>query len=175
MSQGSAGLGMLLAMKFSLALVCVLALASCTTPRPTAPHPSLGQIISLDLPSDTGKLVSVPWRGPRSYVLDFWGPSCKPCKEKLPALVARKQELARKGASLVLVAILDSDESSDQARQVLTSWGVNEPFLVSDVDASKSRAGVSSLPATLVLDASGRLLWSAPDNATDSDVINAVP
>jgi thiol-disulfide isomerase/thioredoxin len=135
----------------------------------------LGQVVSLDLPSDTGKLVSIPWRGPRSYVLDFWAPSCKPCKKKLPALVARKQELASKGASLVLVAVLDHDESSNQAREVLASWGVKEPFLVSDTEASKTRAGVATLPATLVLDTHGRLLWSAPDTASDQDVLNAVP
>jgi thiol-disulfide isomerase/thioredoxin len=135
----------------------------------------LAKPISLDLPTDAGKLVSVPWKGPRAYVLDFWGLTCIPCRRKLPALAARKRDLEAKGASLVLVAVLDPSESAEQARVVLASWGVREPFLVSDIDASKSRAGVVTLPATMVLDERGMLRWVAPDDANADDVVSAVP
>lgn len=163
-------------MKLPLRLALVLSLTGCASgPPPSARHALLGKHVSLDLPTDTGNLVSVPWRGPRSYVVDFWGTTCVPCRAKLPALVAKKRELEARGASLVLVGVLGPHESAESAREVLSSWGVLEPFLVSSIDASKERASVSAVPATLVLDAGGELRWAAPDHATAEDVVRAVP
>jgi hypothetical protein len=159
-----------------LGLGLALTLVGCSArPAPSSPHPMLGKAISLDLPTDKGKLVSMPWRGPRAYVLDFWAPTCKPCREKLPELVGRKRDLEARGAALVLVAILEPSESTDEARRVLASWGVDEPFLVSDSEAARSRAGVPGLPSTMVLDEHGTLRWVAPQQATASDVVGALP
>jgi hypothetical protein len=48
---------------------------------------------------------------------------------KVPALLARQQELAAAGVSLVLVAVLDDDESVDDAAAALQAWGAPAPFL----------------------------------------------
>jgi len=105
----------------------------------------LNQSVSLALPADNGSLVSIP--GSSTYVLDFWATTCEPCRTATPALVARKDEIEARGARLVLVGVLEEEESTDQARGVLESWGVHEPFLVDRDNASKSQLGVMSLPA----------------------------
>lgn len=153
-----------------------LALVSCVHARPrSAEHPMLGRPVNLALPSDDGVLVTVPVESARTTVLDFWAPSCVPCKAKLPELVRREGELRAKGARLVLVAVLAEGESTDKAKETLVSWGVRAPFLIDRGDQSKTQAGVRDLPATLVIDAVGKLLWCAPATANADDVIGAVP
>jgi hypothetical protein len=83
----------------------------------------LGEPVSVSLPADDGSLVTVPTMSGGSYVLDFWAPACEPCRTSTPALVARKAEHQARGASLVLVGVLDQDEDTEQARAVLESWG----------------------------------------------------
>lgn len=134
----------------------------------------LGKQVSFALPSSSGALVSVPAKGARFTVLDFFSPSCEPCRRKLPALYAKHDALAQKGAQLILVAVL-GDEPTDDAEQALASWGVGgAPFLVDHGDVSRVSAGVRGLPATLVLDANGTLEWSAPPTATADQVVSAV-
>jgi hypothetical protein len=93
----------------------------------------------------------------------------------VPALVAKQGELRAKGAELVLVGVLSAGESTEEARGVLASWGVRAPFLIDRGESAKKEAGVTSLPATLVLGPGGKLLWVAPTGATAEDVAGAVP
>ncbi len=142
---------------------------------PSAPNSMMGKRVTFALPSNSGALVSVPAKGARFTVLDFFSPSCKPCKEKLPALYAKRDALSKKGAQLMLVAVL-GDEPTDDATQALASWGVtNAPFLVDHGDVSRASAAVRGLPATLILDRDGTLRWAAPPTATAEQVVDAVP
>jgi hypothetical protein len=75
----------------------------------------------------------------------------------------------------VLVGVLADGESTDDAKRALGSWGVTAPFLVDRDGTGKREAGVTTLPATIVLDASGAVKWVAPPSATADDVVAAVP
>ncbi len=167
---------MLTSRSLLLASAIVAGLAGCKGgPPPSAPSDKLGQSVSFSLPSDEGALVTVPLPGARSTVLDFFGPTCEPCKTKVPALHAKRTELEQKGAKLVLVAVLADGESTDDAKRALGSWGVAAPFLVDKDGTGKREAGVTALPATLVLDASGAVKWVAPPIASAEEVVAAVP
>jgi thiol-disulfide isomerase/thioredoxin len=135
----------------------------------------LGQPVGFALPSDEGKLVTLPLPGSKATVLDFFSPTCVPCKESLPALYATRDRIAAKGGRLLLVAVLADNETTEDARRALTSWGVEAPFLVDHEGVSQREAGVRSLPATLVLDATGVLRWVAPPGAPASAVSAALP
>lgn len=159
-----------------LFLTLLLAIAACgpNAPPKTASHATLGPTVEMSLPTDKGQLGTVPAPGAAVTVVDFFGPTCAPCAEKLPALYAKQAELEAVGAKLVLVGVLADSETTDDARRALASWGVGgAPFLVDSGDASKREAGVRDLPTALVLDARGAVRWSAPADASADDVVEA--
>lgn len=161
---------------YPTAVTLALVGAGCaSSPIPSASHPMLGQRVSFALPSDQGTLVPIPQPGANVTVLDFFAPTCVPCRDKVPALDAKRNELAAVGARLVLVAVLASGEGSNDAAKELASWGVHAPFLVDRADVSRREAGVASLPATLIIDRAGVIRWSAPPNADAADVVASVP
>jgi thiol-disulfide isomerase/thioredoxin len=133
----------------------------------------VGRKVVMDLPSDTGVLISIGGGG-EPLVLDFWAPTCKPCVQKIPALVAREAELRAKGVRLILIAVLAKEESTDAARATLASWGVSHPFLIDREDVSRRAAGVMGLPSTLVLDGTHVVRWVAEPTSTIDEVIGAV-
>ena len=149
-------------------------LAGCgRSPPPSAPSDKLGQTVSFSLPSDDGALVAVPLAGVRATVLDFFGPTCEPCRKKVPELNAQRTALAVHGAKLALVAVLADGESSDDAKHALAAWGVIAPFLVDAEGTGQREAGVIALPTTVVLDAHGVMKWVAPASASAKDVVAA--
>jgi thiol-disulfide isomerase/thioredoxin len=107
-------------------------------------------------------------------VLDFFAPTCEPCKEAIPALFAKKAEIEARGARLVLVAVLGDGESTEDARRALASWGVRAPLLKDSGGVSQRELGVDRLPATVVLDGNGVVRWVAPSKATAEDVVAAL-
>jgi thiol-disulfide isomerase/thioredoxin len=129
--------------------------------------------VSFVLPSDQGALVSVPVPGAHATVLDFFSPTCEPCKKKVPELLGRRDALAAKGVKVVLIAMLADSESTADARRALASWGADSPFLVDRGDTSKVEAGVTALPTTLVLDAGGRVRFRSTPSSTLDDVTAA--
>jgi len=79
-----------------------------------------------------------------------------------------------RGGKLLLVAVLSEDESTEAARGALTSWGVSAPFLIDRGDVLRREAGVTSLPATLVIDEQRHIRWVAPPNTSANDVVAAL-
>ena len=163
-------------LRLALLLCQLFGLLSGCGPRlpASAANDKLGQPVAFSLPSNDGALVSVPAAHARATVLDFFGPSCEPCRKALPALYARREALASRGATLILIAVLAEGESTDDARRALASWGVSAPFLVDNEGTGRREAGVLSLPATLVLDERGVTKWAAPPSASPADVVAAV-
>jgi hypothetical protein len=135
----------------------------------------LGRTVSFSLPTEDGELVRVPSATARATVLEFFAPTCVPCRERVPALAAKQDELSDRGASLVLVAVLADNESTEQARSALDQWGVGSlSFLVDRSGTSQREAGIRDLPETLVLNRAGRVTWVAPRTATAEDVVAAI-
>jgi len=91
----------------------------------------------------------------------------------LPALYAQRGSLAQQGAKLLLVAVLADNESAEDAARALATWGVNAVFLVDSAGTGLREAGVTQLPATLVLDDRGIAKWAAPAGASTADVVAA--
>jgi hypothetical protein len=87
--------------------------------------------------------------------------------------VARTAELEQHGVELVLVAVLSDSESTEDAKKVLSSWGVTRSFLIDRGDALRREVGIESLPGTVLLTSSGEVRWTAPPNAAAADVVAA--
>ncbi len=158
----------------ALALTVTLAACAAAEPRASAPSPLLGHPVSFTLPTDAGDLFSVPPGDHRPLVIDFFAPTCVPCREAVPALFAKRAEIEARGARLLLVGVLGDGEPTEDARRALASWGVRAPFLKDSGGVSQREAGVDRLPATLVLDGDGVVRWVAPPQARAEDVVAAL-
>lgn len=130
--------------------------------------------VRLDLPSDEGALVAIPQPSSPFTVIDAFGPTCEPCREKVPALLARRDELATKGARLVLVAVLGDGETTDDAAAALRSWGAPSPFLVDRGSVLARELGLKELPSSYIIDQQGRVRWSGGFGASAEDIVAAV-
>jgi thiol-disulfide isomerase/thioredoxin len=108
-------------------------------------------------------------------VLDFWSPSCEPCKRTIPAVLARRADIEKKGAVHVLVAVLQKGESVNDARAALATWGIDERFVVDEDGALLAKIGVPEVPAFAIVDSAGLLHWVAPPGVTISNILDAIP
>lgn len=80
-----------------------------------------------------------------------------------------------KRTQLVLVAVLGEGESTAQAKNQLSDWGVSSSFVVDPGAVAQREAGILELPGTLIVDEQGIVRWVAPAEATSDDVLAASP
>lgn len=103
-----------------------------------------GDGVPFDLRSLRGKVV----------VLNFWAAWCAPCREEIPHLQA--WAAGQRGVQVVLVNIGDKP-------QVMRDWLQRAGITLTSLRDPESRAlaelGLRQLPATLIVDADGRLRW----------------
>ncbi len=88
----------------------------------------------------------------RPVILNFWGPSCVPCRDEFPLLVAKLAEHA--GDDLAIVGIL-TDDPAPPARDFVAEFSASWPT-VEDPDKSiKSTYRVIARPHTFFIDGAG--------------------
>jgi len=87
-------------------------------------------------------------------VLNFWATWCAPCREEIPHLQA--WAAGQRGVQVVLVNVGDKP-------QVMRDWLQRAGITLTSLRDPESRAlaelGLRQLPATLILDAEGRMRW----------------
>jgi thiol-disulfide isomerase/thioredoxin len=87
-------------------------------------------------------------------VLNFWAAWCAPCREEIPHLQA--WGAGQRGVQVVLVNIGDKP-------QVMREWLQRAGVTLTSLRDPESRAlaelGLRQLPATLIIDAEGRIRW----------------
>jgi hypothetical protein len=132
----------------------------------------LDQVVPLRLVGEDGAPVAP---GGRATVIHFWSPSCAACRSTIPAVLAKRRDLQAKGAEVLLVCTLGPEEHVEDARAVLSLWGIEERFAVDRGGAAMAQIGARSLPAIAIVDAGGHLRWLAPDGVTASDIVEASP
>lgn len=137
--------------------------------------PSLQQPVPTTLLGDDGAPAPVPVPGARSTVFHFWSASCEPCRRTIPAVVAKRAEMQQKGATLVLVAVLEQGQTANDAKATLGLWGIEERFVIDMEGAFLRKVGAKDLPAFAIVDSSGVLRWVAPDGVTISNILASIP
>jgi thiol-disulfide isomerase/thioredoxin len=148
--------------------------AALTTP-PTAPTGDVGgnrpdgstqPLPEVGLPCFTGgaevSLAAV--RGPA--VINLWAAWCRPCRKELPAF----QRLAdRAGGQLHVIGVDTRDDRAD-ARDLGTELDLTFPTLFDPGEKLRTRIAAPGLPATVFVDAQGRIrhldISGALDDAT---------
>jgi cytochrome c biogenesis protein CcmG/thiol:disulfide interchange protein DsbE len=117
--------------------------------------PAVGQavpaLVGSTLDGETLDLASL--RG-RPVVVNFWGPSCVPCREEFPLIL---EKLAAHGAEgLAIVGVL-TDDPPDPARDFVSDYGATWPTVVDPGGAIKAGWLVIARPTSFFVDRSGIL------------------
>lgn len=112
----------------------------------------------IQLPDPTGKKVTLSSLKGKVVVIDFWASWCKPCREESPNMVKLYNRFKDKGFEIFGVS-LDKDKKAWE--EAIQKDGLNWTH-VSDLKFWQSDAavlyGITSIPATYLLDRQGKIL-----------------
>ena len=99
-------------------------------------------------------------------VINFWGPSCVPCREEMPLLAAKATEHAADG--LVIVGVLKNDPV-ELARTFAAQFGGTWDTVIDPGGAIKDTYRVIGWPQSFFVDADGILRSIQIGALTDAD------
>jgi peroxiredoxin len=109
-------------------------------------------------PNPEGKTVSLKESLGKVTIVDFWASWCKPCRAENPNVVALYNELHSKGLNIIGVALDDNATKWKDAiaKDKLTWTQVSNLRFWQEPIAKQYN--VQSIPATFILDASGKIV-----------------
>ena len=120
--------------------------------------PNADQVImQVSMPDLAGQPQAMAqWRG-KVVLVNFWATWCAPCREEIPLLIKKQNELGANGLQVVGIAV----DEADKVQAFATEMGINYPVLVGDMQALDLGRAVGNelggLPYTLVVDRNGRI------------------
>jgi cytochrome c biogenesis protein CcmG, thiol:disulfide interchange protein DsbE len=85
-------------------------------------------------------------------VVNFWGPSCIPCREEFPQLLEELDQHAADG--LAIVGVL-TDDPVEPARRFVAEYGATWPTVVDPDEAIQRTYRVVARPHTWFIDRDG--------------------
>jgi cytochrome c biogenesis protein CcmG, thiol:disulfide interchange protein DsbE len=88
----------------------------------------------------------------RPVVVNFWGPSCVPCRDEFPLLASKLAEHA--GDGLAIVGVLTGDPP-EPARRFMVDLGATWPTVEDPDKALKTAYRVAGRPQTYFIDGAG--------------------
>ena len=109
-------------------------------------------------PNPEGKTVSLKESLGKVTIVDFWASWCGPCRKENPNVVAIYKELHSKGLNIIGVSL--DKEASAWKEAIATdnlSWTQVSNLKFWDEPIAK-QYGVESIPATFILDSSGKIV-----------------
>lgn len=132
---------------------------SVGAPTAPAPAPTAANWRSdFSAPNPDGKIISLKESLGKVTIVDFWASWCGPCRQENPNVVAIYKELHSKGLNIIGVS-LDKDVKAWKeaiAKDKLTWNQVSNLKFWDEPIAAQYK--VESIPATFILDASGKVV-----------------
>lgn len=128
------------------------------TPPPQAPVVDAKWRADFSAPNPEGKIISLKESLGKVTIVDFWASWCGPCRAENPNVVAIYKELHSKGLNIIGVS-LDKDAAKWKeaiAKDKLTWTQVSHLKFWEEPIAMQYK--VESIPATFILDASGKIV-----------------
>lgn len=150
-----------------VAAIATLALVLIARPREGEQRATTGQpapaIVGTTLDGATFDLA-----GQRGHpvLVNFWGPSCVPCRDEFPLLAANLREHEADG--LVIVGVL-TDDPPEPARTFAAEYGATWPTVIDPDKALKTAYRVAARPQTYFVDAAGVIRSIQIGELTDAD------
>ena len=157
------GLGLML----MLPLIAVLAKGFSYDPR-ALPEELTGKAApEFNLESLDGYKVKLSDLRGAPVVINFWATWCRPCLQEHKQLMSSASKYKRRGVAFLGVLYGDTAEN---ARPYLQEHGVAYPTLLDDKQRTNIDFGVSGVPETFVIDASGTIVKKFTGPVTDSEI-----
>ena len=108
--------------------------------------------------SPEGKLISLDESLGKVTIVDFWASWCAPCRKENPNVVALYNEYHSKGLNIIGVSLdQDATKWKDAIAKDKLSWTHVSNLKYWDEPIGK-QYGISSIPATFILDAKGNIV-----------------
>lgn len=102
----------------------------------------------------------------RPVLINFWGPSCIPCRDEFPLLIAKQAEHAADGFAIVGVL---TDDPPEPARAFVEEYGATWPTVDDPDRAIKAAYRVAARPQTYFVDGAGIVTSIQIGELTDAD------
>ncbi len=108
--------------------------------------------------SPEGKLISLDESLGKVTIVDFWASWCAPCRKENPNVVALYNEYHSKGLNIIGVSLdQDAKKWKDAIAKDNLSW-IHVSNLKSWDEPIGKQYGISSIPATFILDSKGNIV-----------------
>lgn len=111
-------------------------------------------------PFDLASLAGKP------VVINFWGPSCVPCRDEFPLLKAKLAQHAAEGFTVVGVL---TDDPVEPARDFVAKYGAAWPTVIDPDKSIKAAYRVAARPQTYFVDGTGVIRKIQIGELTDAD------
>jgi cytochrome c biogenesis protein CcmG, thiol:disulfide interchange protein DsbE len=102
----------------------------------------------------------------RPVVVNFWGPSCVPCRDEFPLLESKSSAHAADG--LTVVGVL-TDDPPEPARDFVARYGADWPTVVDPDGSIKTAYRVAARPQSYFIDGDGVIRSIQIGEVTDVD------
>jgi len=102
----------------------------------------------------------------RPVIVNFWGPSCVPCRDEFPLLKAKLAAHAADGLAIVGVLTYDGP---DDAKAFIAQYGATWPTVLDADGAIRTAYRVVARPQSYFIDRSGVLRKIQVGQVTDAD------
>lgn len=148
------------------AVIGVLALAGCAKSDDAGSTP-LPETQLVDL--RTGKAADWDTDG-KPLVVNLWASWCAPCKAEMPAIQRVSEKL---GDQVAIVGVTDQKDL-DAARKAAENAGVSYPLRVDEAQELQTDLGVVGLPATVFVDADGKIVGRHQGVLTEAKLLKEI-
>jgi cytochrome c biogenesis protein CcmG/thiol:disulfide interchange protein DsbE len=99
-------------------------------------------------------------------LVNFWGPTCVPCRDEFPLLAAKLREHAADGFAIVGVL---TDDPVEPAKAFITEYGATWPTVEDPGKALKTDYRVAARPQSYFIDRDGIMRSIQAGYLTDPD------
>ena len=111
-----------------------------------------------NLPGPDGRTYRLAEYLGKPIILNFWATWCPPCRAEMPSMQRAHEILAPEGIAVIAINVGDDVEA---VREFLADTPVSFPLPMDRDSVIDQRYPVIGLPTTFVIDAEGRLAFSA--------------
>jgi thiol-disulfide isomerase/thioredoxin len=159
--------------RISLLVIALTGLACAASPPPPPAPAARGgarDVTTISIAAVDGAAAPLSTALARKPTLvSFWAPWCEPCVRELPALDRLARDAARCGASVLGVAV---GERPDAVAAFARARALGYPQYADESFALADALGQRRIPATIVFDAAGKIVYSG--DALDARAVQAL-